>query len=178
MPHKRITLRDLRGDQKTAARFWSKVGIGLSDACWIWIAGRQPGGYGRFGLDGRAVFANRVAWVLTHGPIPDGLDVLHRCDNPPCCNPSHLFLGTHTDNMRDMIRKGRHVALRGEAHWAARITAGDALAIRASNKPHATLAARYGISKHTVHTIRSNRSWTHLAQTAIALTPPGPGDAP
>jgi hypothetical protein len=151
-----------------------------NSGCWLWLGAVNRLGYGLVTRRSasKAIFAHRAAYIAAHGSIPQGMDILHRCDTPLCVNPDHLFSGTHTDNMRDMIRKGRHVALRGEAHWAARITAGDALAIRASNKPHATLAARYGISKHTVHTIRSNRSWTHLAQTAIALTPPGPGDAP
>lgn len=86
-------------------RFWAKVR--KSDGCWPWIKSRQPYGYGRFNYQGKQVQAHRVAWILTNGPIPDDLCVLHSCDNPPCCNPDHLFLGTKGDNNRDCIRKGR-----------------------------------------------------------------------
>jgi hypothetical protein len=93
------------------SRFWSKVVIKTPEECWEWQASKNCHGYGRFNLEGRAHGARGahvVAWMLTHGPVPDGLCVLHRCDNPGCVNPNHLFLGTHTDNMRDMVNKNRH----------------------------------------------------------------------
>ena len=95
-------------------RSWPKVRIGTPDECWEWTASQDLNGYGRFEINRKPVNAHRVAWELTHGPIPDGLFVCHHCDNPPCCNPAHLFLGTETDNMRDMVAKGRH--------WAASVT--------------------------------------------------------
>lgn len=91
-----------------AVRFWSKVQKGGPDQCWEWLASRKPSRYGQFTLPGnKLVRAHRMAWVLTHGEIAGGLCVLHRCDNPPCCNPGHLFLGTLRDNARDMLAKGR-----------------------------------------------------------------------
>lgn len=89
------------------ARFLAKVGIGSLDECWEWTAARHPSGYGTFYFNGKWSRAHRTAWELANGPIPEGLLVLHRCDNPPCVNPRHLWLGTDADNTRDMIAKGR-----------------------------------------------------------------------
>jgi len=120
---------------KTIDRFWSKVDCsGGSDSCWNWKHSTFRGGYGQFKVQERNLRANRVAWEMTHGEIPDGLSVLHRCDNRRCCNPDHLWLGTHRENMADMQRKGRAAAgdqngsrlypdrlIRGDAHPARRI---------------------------------------------------------
>jgi hypothetical protein len=98
-------------------RFWQQVDVGEDDACWPWTGHSLDGrGYGRFTFHGRQRKAHQVAWEMTHGPILrqpgdtsyHGTCALHHCDNPPCCNPSHLFLGSHRDNMDDMVRKGRH----------------------------------------------------------------------
>jgi hypothetical protein len=95
-------------------RFWDKVRMGLPDECWEWRASTNSYGYGKFGIVGRVLGAHRIAWELSHGPVPEGQCVLHRCDNPPCCNPAHLFLGTQADNMRDCKAKGRNP--HGERH--------------------------------------------------------------
>jgi hypothetical protein len=87
-------------------RFWSKVS--KSDGCWLWIAYRDEKGYGAFGFKGKVQRAHRVAYELALGPIAPGMHVLHSCDNPSCVNPSHLRLGTHADNMRDRIERGRN----------------------------------------------------------------------
>jgi hypothetical protein len=99
-----------REDSYEVERFWDKVDrSGGPDACWPWTAFRYASGYGQFGVAGVApIRANRYAWMAVHGRIPDGLWVLHHCDNPPCCNPAHLFLGTAQDNVDDMVAKGRH----------------------------------------------------------------------
>jgi len=92
-------------------RFWEKVEKRGPDECWEWKAYREKTGYGQLQVGTYetpdATRSHRIAWELTNGPIPDGLHVCHHCDNPPCCNPTHLFLGTHQDNMDDMLAKGR-----------------------------------------------------------------------
>jgi hypothetical protein len=88
-------------------RFWAKVDVKDEDECWLWLGGVTYRGYGHSRLNGRQMGAHRAAWILTFGPIPDGLLVLHKCDVPKCCNPKHLFLGTHRDNLVDAQQKGR-----------------------------------------------------------------------
>jgi hypothetical protein len=94
-----------------AVRFWLQTDRSNPDGCWPWIGTRNRGGYGsirRGGLGGgKTIRATHVAWELAFGPVPSGLFVLHRCDNPPCVNPAHLFIGTLSDNARDKFRKGR-----------------------------------------------------------------------
>lgn len=100
-----------------ADRFWEKVDkSGGPDACWPWLGGQYPSGYGKIrGSDGEYLLAHRVAWTLANGPTE--LDVLHRCDNPPCCNEAHLFDGTQAENFDDMRGKGRE-APRVAGRWS------------------------------------------------------------
>jgi hypothetical protein len=110
-----------RAARPFAERFWEKVA--KSDGCWLWTGGCSNTGYGAFWLKGQTINAHRIAWLLTSGPIPDGMDVLHRCDANysvgdrsyrRCVRPDHLFLGTDKDNMADMVAKGRSAS--GERH--------------------------------------------------------------
>lgn len=88
-------------------RFWAKVDKRGPDECWPWKGGTTHKGYGMFNMGGKVRTASRVSWELANGPIPDGQGVLHKCDNAPCVNPKHLFLGDQTANMQDMRKKGR-----------------------------------------------------------------------
>jgi len=104
-----------------AERFWIKVKRTDASECWLWTAYRNVFGYGVFsGVRGKLVLAHRFAWTTAHGDIPDGAAILHHCDNPPCVNPSHLFLGDQPANVRDMIEKGRSRRSRGDSHWTRR----------------------------------------------------------
>ena len=94
-----------RPRKSIAERFWSKVD--KTGYCWKWIAAKHRQGYGHFKDEGKVLFAHRVSWEFTNGPIPKGIEVMHSCDNTSCVNPAHLSLGTHKDNMVDMARKGR-----------------------------------------------------------------------
>jgi hypothetical protein len=101
---------------KVLAHYWMKVDrSGGPDACHIWTAAKAGRGYGRFWIEGSLYYAHRIAWIIVNNQdIPPSVLVCHSCDNPACCNPRHLWLGTHTDNTRDMVEKGRVAA--GDRH--------------------------------------------------------------
>jgi hypothetical protein len=152
-------------DKVTDERFWSKVE--KTDGCWNWIAFKNYKGYGAISIpmDGRSLprAAHKVSWVKAHGDVPDGLCVLHKCDNRACVNPAHLFLGTPKDNSADMVAKGRQN--RGEKRPLAKLGEEQIRAIRAAGRDvmTKTLAAQYGISSTTVGKVRNGRRWTHVA---------------
>lgn len=144
-----------------AERFWSRVEKRSPESCWLWAGKRNVGGYGRIVNEKRERMAHRVAWELTHGPIPGGFQVLHHCDNPPCVNPGHLFLGTIKDNAKDKIAKGRQATpapgrgvARGPDHMFARLTWDQVRAIRIlrsrENAAIEELAETYGVSPMTI----------------------------
>lgn len=97
-------------------RLWMSIDVGSPEACWEFSGSKNTRGYGSFRVGGKNILAHRLAWQVEMGDIPDGFWVLHRCDNPPCCNPGHLFLGKVTANSRDMIAKGRDRHPTGREH--------------------------------------------------------------
>ena len=156
-------------------RFWSKVA--KSDGCWEWTASRLPQGYGQFWDKGKMRRASRIAWELTNGPIPPGLHVCHRCDNPPCVRPSHLFLGTHQENMADRESKGRtpprppqprpERRARGAAHprTATKLDGSRVRGIRALaavGVVQTDLANWYGVDQAAISRIVTRRNWRHV----------------
>jgi len=143
-------------------RFEDKVIPEPNSGCWLWD-GAASKGYGQIGVGGKLLYAHRVSWERTHGDIPEGSHVLHRCDVTLCVNPDHLFLGTHKDNMRDMAKKGRQRSgARGVTHGSARLTEEQVLAIRKDLRPQAEIAIEHGISQPTVSDIKNGRRWKHL----------------
>lgn len=134
--------------------FWCSVSSTDDDACWEWRGFRNPGGYGKcYGVVADEQLAHRVAWIITNGPVPDGLFVLHHCDNRPCCNPHHLFVGTQQQNMADMQAKGRRNHLVGEMSAHHKLTEEQVREIRSSNEHKLSLAERFGISHRHVYKI-------------------------
>lgn len=130
-----------------------------ADACWIWFGRKDPAGYGVFVGTRRA---HRLAYQIYVGDIPKGLCVCHRCDNPICVNPKHLFLGTHAENMADMKAKGRAARQQGEGHGASVLTDDQVREIYAASGFYADIGARYGVSATTVYSIKQRRRWAHL----------------
>ena len=102
---------------------------------------------------------HRVMWEIVFGPIPDGFHVLHSCDNPPCANPAHLWLGTQTDNMADMVKKNRQRPCRGEKHGRAKVTLSDVESIRFDSRLLREIAAEFGVSQATVSKIKNGQLW-------------------
>lgn len=133
------------------------------NACWPWTGTRDRNGYGVIGDERhRQIRAHRIAYERVHGPVPIGQNVLHRCDNPPCCNPAHLFVGTTADNNADRLSKGRYAT--GEAHPLAKLTAPQVLEIRALYPAlsQQALADRYAINQTVVSDIVRRVKWKHV----------------
>jgi hypothetical protein len=99
---------EIRYKKPLDVRFWNLVNIRGENDCWEWKASLDTKGYGQFNINGKMNGSHRIAWILTNGEISGNLNVCHHCDNPKCCNPKHLFLGTQADNMLDMMLKKRH----------------------------------------------------------------------
>ena len=145
-------------------RFWDKVKKRGPNECWEWQAVHNGNGYGQFWLDGGMRYASHVSLKLIGIIIPKGKHVCHHCDNPPCVNPSHLFVGTRSENMADAARKGKlsHHGAAGEDSARAILTNKKVLAIRKSCDTQAVLADRFNVSQSTISAIKTRRNWRHL----------------
>jgi hypothetical protein len=151
---------------------------GGESACWRFLGPKNRKGYGQVSGKGRVWMAHRLAWHLSNGPIPEGLLACHRCDNPGCVNPAHLFLGTAMQNTADMISKGREdfscehllehrdkaieALPRGEAHHRAKLTDDNIRDIRADKRVARLVAPEYGVSKSLITLIRARSIWKHV----------------
>ncbi len=142
-------------------RFWSRVQRGTPSECWPWHGHRNPKGYGLFWDGERTTVAHRFAYRLQHGSYPAEL-VCHRCDNPPCCNPAHLFAGTDSDNQRDCVAKGRRAHIFGENNNRVILTLRQVVEIReryAAGEYAVELAREFTVSQATISAICGGRNW-------------------
>jgi hypothetical protein len=159
--YKVLNILDFRAEWEK--RFWSKVDKNTQSGCWEWTAAKHTDGYGQFNIKGKLYRANRIAWQLHFGNIPEEFCVCHKCDNPACCNPKHLFLGTHNDNNKDMKKKNRNA--RGSKNGHAKVTEEDITQIKRMKNIgiHVDdIAVQYGISKWTIYDICRGRIWKHV----------------
>lgn len=164
-----VTAAALAAQARTPVdRFWSWVA--KTEACWEWQGQRTTAGYGVLrpkSTDRRGIYAHRFSFELHHRPLEPGEEVCHRCDNPPCVNPDHLFAGSHADNMADMARKGRGATrpILGEAHHFARLTDEQVLEIRArcaAGENQHDIAREFGVVNSNVSMIHRRQTWRHL----------------
>ena len=155
-----VAIGDL--NEITLTRFWSRVERRDLFGCWLWTAVKDGNGYGEISVGGKMLRTHRVAYELAVGPIPKGLCVLHTCDNPPCVNPAHLWLGTKGDNTRDCIAKGRGARSKGEAHGLAKLKSKDIPKIRNDDRALRTIAADYGVGRNTICDIKRRKRWIHI----------------
>lgn len=157
-----------RAEAPVSERFFRFVD--KTDLCWIWTGKSvNKKGYGSIGLGGKGgkhKLAHRLSYEIHKGPIPDGMVVMHKCDNPRCVNPEHLDAGTQSKNIKDAFSRGRKVnlpsGLKGESHGASKLSNESVFAIRASNEKYADLAAMYGVSRTAIERIRYRKTWRHI----------------
>lgn len=134
--------------------------VKVTPGCWLWTGLKTAAGYGRMGSMGEMRLAHRISYELYVGIIPDGLFVLHKCDNPPCVNPHHLFLGTAKVNAQDKVQKGREP--RGESHSNSKFTESQIRAMFEDRRPYKEIVAEYGISKPHLCGLKKGKFWRHL----------------
>ena len=147
--------------EKDKARFWAKVDVRSPDECWLWLGARSGLGYGCFTIKHAAYTAHRIALAAAATEVPVNRGVMHGCDNPPCCNPAHLSLGTQAENMRDMRKKGRQNYVRGSSVGLAKLTESAVRDIRNSRTFKAVdLAETYGVTRSTIYNVWSRKTWS------------------
>jgi hypothetical protein len=163
-PKCRIAESRARANANLRSRFMANVPTADENACWEWTGRRHKAGYGVLDLDGRPQLATRVMWFLTHSEWPV-LNVCHACDNPPCVNPTHLWLGTDLDNARDRESKGRGrrgPPRLGREHHNCKLTPEAVINIRSSKDGNKALARLYGVTPAAIYNVRAGKAWKHV----------------
>lgn len=157
--------------QSVEERFWKYIDkLDGNNSCWLWVGSKNRHGYGTITVDGKSLLAHRVSWEIHFGAIPShesyhGLCVLHKCDNPPCVRPDHLFLGTNRDNAIDKIDKNRQAVFAGEHNPRSVLTEKDVKEIRgrcADGERQTDIAREYGVSKYAVWRVIHRKNWAHI----------------
>lgn len=156
-------------------RFWSRVDIKDSSECWNWLRLKDKDGYGRICIDSTDVRAHRLSYIIHYGEIPKGLLICHKCNNPSCCNPCHLYAGTPKENMQDCKNSGRLKSYEnirkyqqthfGEKHPRAKLTENQVLKIKkllSKGIKQGILAEKFNISRQTISNINVGNGWRHL----------------
>lgn len=158
---------------KTVAEFWDNVGKGTIDECWPWNRARVEKGYGVVYLRKKRWYTHQLSYTVSIGEIPEGMCVCHACDNPPCCNPSHLFLGTNYDNTMDKVSKGRCSRTNGIRNGANKLTEQQVLDIRSEHATgkigYAALGRRYQVHEQTIKEIVIRKTWAWLNPTSFPM---------
>jgi hypothetical protein len=148
--------------ERNVRNFWNKVD--KTESCWNWKGATARGGYGNASLKGRPKAAHRLAWIITYGDIPDGLCVCHHCDNHLCVRPDHLFLGTFSDNTKDMFRKHRDNHAKGE-RGKAKLKEAEVVQIKRkllNGETPSSIAPQFNISSSEIEHIKYGHSWKHI----------------
>lgn len=155
--HARTAEEDARWKKKRESQFWKKVDKKSNSDCWLWTASRNAFGYGIIS----GMRAHRMAWILFVGDIPEKMCVLHKCDNPSCVNPHHLFIGTYADNNRDKMLKGRARGGVGKGELSSRkkLTKSQVYEILISTSPQKEIARRFNVSQSTISLIKTYKTW-------------------
>ena len=148
-------------NRSLSERFHEKYITDPMSGCWLWVGGVDTRGYGQISEGGKMRRAHRISWQLHQGEIPVGMDILHKCDVPLCVNPSHLFFGTRTDNMRDCAAKGRNVRpdCNGEKSCHAKLNIADVVDIRTKRISQTQFAALYGVQRQAISKIQLGQTW-------------------
>lgn len=158
------------GPRPVAERLLSKVNEISETGCWEWTASRNKLGYGRITVGGRVELAHRVSFLEFKRADPTGMSVCHRCDNPCCVNPEHLFLGTQLENMQDCGTKGRRVFAKGVDQKAAKLNPDLVRMIRRSKKSNSQLGRELGISDVAISCVRLRKTWAWVESEEAALS--------
>lgn len=164
--HRLLKKNNIKHGENSSYAFWNKIKVLGNNDCWEWRAFKDKDGYGQYSSwkDGDEQRVHRIMWILKFGSIPKGALVCHKCDNPSCCNPNHLFLGTHRNNVEDKVSKNRQA--KGMSHGRSKLTEEDIVKIRSRYIGKwgqiTKLAKEYKVGYATMYSIIHNETWKHI----------------